>query len=379
MRHGIVLASSPEAKKKGVRTGMALFEAKKFCPELIVIPPEFEKYKRFSDRIRSMMMAHTPLVESYGLDEAWMEITGPGITLQDGYDLSALLRRRAREELGITLSAGVSFCKVFAKLGSDYRKPDATTVISKANYKQIVWPLPASDLLFVGAKTGRKLRDLGILTIGDIANSPPGMLEICFGKVGTLHVANANGLDNTPVMPVTVTRDALSIGNSMTTPVDMVSDGDVKCVFTQLSDSVAMRLREAGMAGRCVSIHVRDTALRVRGCQLTIGHYTCLAHEITDTAMRLYFERGYARMLPLRSIGVSVSSLAEANEPLQLDLFGHALRRDRQLELAGTIDVIKRRFGSKAVVRGNVLEHPQFALLDPYTNNTIHPVPFYAG
>ena len=186
MRHGIVLASSPEAKKKGVRTGMALFEAKKFCPELIVIPPEFEKYKRFSDRIRGMMTAHTPLVESYGLDEAWMEITGPGTTLQDGYDLAALLRRRAREELGITLSAGVSYNKVFAKLGSDYKKPDATTVISKANYKEIVWPLPSSDLLFVGPKSFRRLKDLNILTIGDIASSPPGMLEsVVHGPDGT--------------------------------------------------------------------------------------------------------------------------------------------------------------------------------------------------
>ena len=379
MRHGIILASSTEAKKMGVKTGMPLFQAKQFCPKLIVIKPEFDKYKRFSDRLRGMMMEYTPLVESYGLDEAWMEITNPGITLGDGCDLAALLRRRAREELGITLSAGVSYNKIFAKLGSDYKKPDATTVISKANYKEIVWPLPSSDLLFVGPKSFRRLKDLNILTIGDIANSPPGMLESCLGKLGAAHVAHANGLDNTPVMPITTTRDILSVGNSMTTPADMVSVDDVKCVFGQLAESVAMRLREAGMVGRCVSIHVRDTALRVRGCQLTIDHCTSLAGDITGTAMRLFAERDYARMLPLRSIGVSVSSLADAGKPLQLDLFGDAARRDRQLRLDETVDVIKGRFGSKAVIRGNVLAHPLFSVLDPYTNNTIHPVPFYAG
>jgi DNA polymerase-4 len=133
------------------------------------------------------------------------------------------------------------------------------------------------------------------------------------------------------------------------------------------------------MAGRCVSIHVRDTDLRVRGCQLTIGHHTSLAGEITATAMTLFAQRDYARMLPLRSIGVSVSSLADAHDPLQMDLFGDAARRDRQLRLDSAVDVIKRRFGSKAVIRGNVLAHPLFSVLDPYTNNTIHPVPFYVG
>lgn len=378
-RHGIVLASTPEAKKKGVKTGMALYEAKQHCPNLIIIQPNFDRYKRFSDMMRAMMKEYTPLVESYGLDEAWMEITNPGVSLVDGYDLAATLRRRAREDFGITLSAGVSFNKIFAKLGSDYQKPDATTVISPTNFKRLVWPLPASDLLFVGPKTFRKLKNIEINTIGDIANSPPGMLETWFGKVGAMHVAHANGLDNTPVMPITTTRDIQSVGNSMTTPADMVTSDDVKCIFGLLADSVAMRLREAGMVGRCVSIHVRDTNLHIRSCQLTIDHYTCLAVEITDTAMWLFFERDYSQMLPLRSIGVSVSSLADFNKPLQMDLFGEVAWRDRLLKVDVTIDDIKRRFGSKAVVRANVLNHPLFSVLDPYTNNTIHPVPFYTG
>ena len=378
-RHGIILASNQHAKKYGVKTGMVLYQARKLCPNLVIIKPNFKRYYSFSMRLQGIYREYTPLVESYGLDESWLEITNPGVTLQDGKILADNLRDRIREELGLTISVGVSFNKIFAKLGSDYKKPDATTVITQENFRDIVWPLPAGDLLFVGPQTARKLAREYILTIGDIASVRPEYLLNNLGKVGAMHVANAQGLDNSPVMPVTVSHVIKSVGNSTTTPVDMISVEDVQCVFTLLAESVATRLREIGMAGRCINIHVRDTNLNIRACQTTISHHTALSGDITKAAMRLFIARDYASMFPLRSIGVSVSSLTDAQDPLQLDLFGDTLKRDRQLDLAKTVDQIRTRFGTQVIRLGNVLARPAFAVINPHDDHTIHPEQFYAG
>lgn len=378
-RHGIVLASTPQAKARGVKTGMVLWQARILCPDLIILPPDFTHYLSVSRKLRSMYEEHSPLVESYGLDECWVDLTSNDITLSDGQRIADSLRTRAREELGITLSIGVSWNKIFAKLGSDYKKPDATTLITPENYQSIVWPLPASDLLFVGPRTAPKLRTRGIHTIGDIATTPPDRLHSWLGKVGIMHAINARGEDSSPVMPVGLESAIKSVGNSTTTPVDMATLEDVACVFALLAESVAARLRQDGLTGCCINISVRDTSLRCAACQKTIGHHTALAGDIERTAMQLFHAYGYAAMLPLRSIGVSVSSLQPEGTPLQMDLLGDTAQRDRQLALARCVDGLRSRFGTQSILRGHILASSDFFGINPQDDHIIHPVPFYNG
>lgn len=378
-RHGIVLASSREAKRCGIKTGMVLWQTRQLCPDLIILPPDFSRYLAFSKRLRKIYEEYSPKVESYGLDECWIDISNPDVSLEDGKALADLLRRRIHEELGITVSIGVSWNKIFAKLGSDYKKPDATTLISPENYKELVWPLPAGDLLFVGPRTVPKLAKYRIYKIGDIANAPEELLSDRFGKVGRMHQCHARGLDDSPVMAVGTEAAIKSIGNSTTTPQDMCSLEDVRCVYTLLAESVATRLREAGFKGRCISISARDAALHCESCQVSIDHYTALSGEIRDTAMDLFISRNYQAMLPLRSVGVSCSSLADARAPVQMDLMGQAAKRQRQLDLARSLDQIRNRFGTQIIQRGNVLANPAFSGINPHDDHVIHPVPFYAG
>lgn len=378
-RHGIVLASTQEAKRAGVKTGMVLWQARQLCPELIILPPNFNRYLHFSRRLSAMYREHSPRVESYGLDECWVDVSDPGFSLEDGAALADRLRARAREELGITLSIGVSWNKIYAKLGSDMRKPDATTLITPDNYRDTVWTLDAGDLLFVGPHTLPKMHRLGISTIGDIARADQQTLVTHFGKLGLMHSIHARGEDDSPVMPVEIEAAVKSIGNSTTTPRDMATVEDVACVYTVLADAVAARLREHGFRGRCISISVRDKDLRIAGCQLTIGHYTALADEILSVAMRLFAQRGYAAMLPLRSVGVSVGSLISGDLPEQMDFWGEADRRQRRMALAQSVDALRKRYGMQCITRGSVLARPVFSGINPKDDHVIHPVPFYAG
>ncbi len=222
---------------------MVLWQARQLCPELVILPPNFSRYLSYSRRLRQIYEKYSPKVESYGLDEFWIDISNPDVSLEDGRKMADKLRERARDELGLTLSVGVSWNKIFAKLGSDYKKLDATTLISPDNYKEVVWPLPAEDLLFVGPRTKPKLAKYRIYTIGDIANAPDELLSHRFGKVGQMHQCYARGLDESPVMAVGTETAIKSVGNSTTTPLDMCSIDDVRCVYTLLAESVATRLR----------------------------------------------------------------------------------------------------------------------------------------
>lgn len=378
-RHGIVLASSQEAKRFGIKTGMVLWQARQLCPQLITLPPNFKLYTRISRKLRQMYTEYSPLVESYGLDECWVDLTSRGVELEDGKRIADSLRKRAWNELGITLSIGVSWNKLFAKLGSDYKKPDATTLITPENYQEILWPLPVGDLLFVGPQTVPKLRRRGINTIGDIAALPRETLAAWFGKVGVMHHIHACGEDESPVMEVGFETSIKSIGNSTTTPQDMETVEDVRCVFTLLAESIARRLREAGLKGHCISIHVRDAKLKTAGCQRTIRYDTTLSNEIVKIAMALFESRGYVAMLPLRSVGVSVSSLVHESVPEQQDLFGFAGKRKKQQDLAVAVDSIRQRYGTQVIMRGNVLRNAAFSGINPHDDHTIHPVPFYTG
>lgn len=378
-RHGIVLASTREAKQMGVKVGMAIWQAKQFCPKLVVMPPDYERYMRFSHDMRSIYEEFTPMVESFGLDECWLDISNPGTTMVDGYRLANRLRARIRDELGITISVGVSFNKVFAKLGSDMKKPDATTIITKQDYQQKVWPLPVSDLLFVGPSTTKTLLNMLICTIGDLATADPNRLHSKFGKNGLMLQAFAKGEDTSPVMQVDERIAIKSVGNSTTLPVDVTTPDEAQAVIYLLSESVASRLREHGFRAKCVSISVRDTTLNTGGCQRTMNYATALCGDIAKQAFELFNQRHYDRMLPIRSMGVHCSSLVLDDAPEQIDLFGNVDRRDKELKLARSIDDIRRRFGTQIIQRGIIMAQTPFKEINPKDDHTIHPMPFYTG
>ena len=260
-RHGIVLTADYLAKKHGVKTGMAIWQAKQVCPELNFISPRMDLYLRFSRMAHEIYGEYTDLQEPYGVDESWLDVTASSTIQGDGYRIAQEISNRMKSELGITVSIGVSFNKIFAKLGSDYKKPDAITTMYEDEFKSKAWALPASDLLYVGRSTAQKLTRLGIHTIGDLARTEEYLLESQLGKMGGILWAFANGFDDSPVKKENTHAPVKSIGNSTTTPRDLENNEDVKIVLYILAESVAARLRENGFKCRVVEISVRDNEL----------------------------------------------------------------------------------------------------------------------
>lgn len=377
-RHGIVLTKNQLAKQQGVQTGEAIWQARMKCPDLVCVPPDFALYLRFSQRMRKLYEEYAERVESFGLDEAWMDISNPGVTMGDGERIAHEIRNRIKRELGITVSVGVSFNKVFAKLGSDLKKPDAVTVIPPDAFQEKVWGLPVGELLFVGPATRRKLGEMNVRTIGDLARMDAELLRGRLGKPGLMLKAYASGLDTSPVMPAQANAVIKSVGNSTTPPHDLQNTDDARCLYYLLAESVAARLRQDGLRAKCVAISARDTELVTRSCQQTLNRATNLSGEIARAALQLFQER-FALGFPYRSIGLSCSALSPQDEPVQLDFMGDEAQRMKNERLENAIDGLRRRFGHQIVRRAVVLTDRQYATVNPVEDHTVHPVPFYAG
>lgn len=260
-RHGIVLTADYTAKRYGVKTGMALWQAKQVCPDITFLPPRMDLYLRFSRMAQEIYADYTDKREPYGIDESWLDVTDSATLKGDGFHIAQEISSRMKKELGITVSVGVSFNKIFAKLGSDYKKPDAITTMYEDEFQRKAWCLPVSDLLYVGNATNKKLYSMGIRTIGDLAESDETLLVRKLGKMGSILWAFANGYDESPVKLENTSAPVKSVGNSTTTPKDMETDEDVKIVLYILAESVAARLRENGFRCRTVEISVRDKEL----------------------------------------------------------------------------------------------------------------------
>ena len=377
-RHGIVLTKNQIAKQFGVQTGEAIWQARQKCPDLICVPPDYGLYIRFSKCMRRIYEEYSDRVESFGLDEAWIDLSNPGLTIRDGERIAHEIRLRVKRELGITVSVGVSFNKIFAKLGSDMKKPDAVTVIPADSFREKVWPLPVGDLLFVGPATRRKLADMNVRTIGDLARFDAECLRGRLGKPGLVLKAYAAGLDRSPVMPADARMAIQSVGNSATPPHDLQTPADARCLCYLLAESVAARLRQEGLRARCVSLSVRSAELVTRSCQQTLPRATNLTGEIAQAAVQL-FDGRFAGGFPYRSAGLSCSVLTPDDAPVQLDFLGDEARRIKTERLESAIDGLRRRFGHQIVRRAVVLADGQYAQLNPREEHTVHPVPFYAG
>lgn len=365
-RHGIVLAANQLAKRHGIRTAEALWSARRKCPELVIVRPHFDEYARFSQAVRQIYLDYTSQIEPMSLDEAFLDVTGSRSLFGDGEAIAHTIRRRVKRELGLTVSVGVSFNKIFAKLGSDYKKPDAVTVFSRENYRALVWPQPAANLLYVGRATAKKLAGIGVHTIGDLAAADPAALHMLLGKMGPMLHAYANGWDRSPVAEYAAREEAKSIGNMVTAPRDICTPRDADLVLWPLCESVAHRLRRHGLCAGSLSLYVRDVQLEVHTRQCQLAPPTWLARELMEHA-RALLARHYKWKLPIRTLGVSAGELIPADAvSLQLDLEGTAEKRDKLERIERAMDGLKDRYGAAAVRRGTELIDPDLSGFRPH-------------
>ena len=377
-RHGIVLTANYVAKPKGVKTGMAIWQAKQVCPDLVVLPADMGEYIRISRMAREIYERYTDQIEPFGLDESWLDVTGSTELFGSAMDIAREISDRIKFELGITASIGVSDNKITAKLGSDYQKPDAITRIERDNYKDIVYPLPVGDLLYVGPATERKLRSIGIKTIGQLAQSSPGLLEYKLGKMGMILHTFANGLDVSPVRRSDHIRAIKSVGNSATTPRDLVNDDDVRLMLYLLAESVACRMRELASKCTVVEVSVRDSELHWYSRQRKLAVPTCSSAEIAEVAFDL-FRRSYLWTQPVRSIGVRGAGLVDGSVGIQTSLFDNDKRRSAWERIDVTVDELRRRYGYMSVRRAITMADPLLGGINPKDDHTVHPIGYFAG
>jgi len=363
-RHGIILAKNQEAKKYNIQTAEPIWQAKAKCPHLIICPPEYDLYVKFSNHVRKIFLEYTDLVEPFGLDEAWLDVTNSQKLFGDGKKIADEIRERIKLELGVTASVGVSYNKIFAKLGSDYKKPDATTIISRENKDEIVNPLPVENLLYVGKATKQKFDRHGIYTIGDLAKQDVDELRKLYGQNGGLLWKFANGYDDSPVCKWGYQPPQKSISNSTTTCKDIVSYADAEIVLYVLAESVAANMRFQHVACRKLSLSFKDVNLNSTIRQCTLDNVTQSAEILLKQAMKL-LRTNYKFEIPLRSIGICASHFQPELTNKQLSLFEDDKFSVKQLELEKTVDKIRERFGFKVVKRGLMLVDMELSDFNP--------------
>ncbi len=348
VRHGIILAKNEPAKKYGIKTAEAIWQAQAKCPDLVLVDAHHEKYEFYSQKLREMYSEYTDKVEPFGLDECWLDMTGIVSDYDEAEEVALEIRNRVKEEFKLTCSVGISFNKVFAKLGSDYKKPDATTVFTDRNWQEKIWPLPVSDLLFVGKHTADKLAKINVKTIGDLAKTDVEFINRYLGKNGVGLWEYANGLDDSPVAESGYKRIPKSVGNSTTTAEDMTSDRQIERTLHMLSESVASRLRRHGLKGTVVQITVRDRDLGIYEKQGILYRATDDAKDIYQAARDL-FKNSYDWNKGVRSIGVRCTKLVRSDSGEQLSLFAEAQKSERDERLNKAIDDINRRYGTGVI------------------------------
>ncbi len=351
-RHGIILAKNEPAKAFGVKTAETIWQAQRKCPDLVLLPAHHEEYTRYSKLINKIYERYTDLVEPFGIDESWLDVTGSmHLFGGTGKAVADRLRDEIRETYGLTISVGVSFNKVFAKLGSDYKKPDATTVITRDNYKQIVWPLPVSDLLFVGRAATDTLAKYGITTIGQLAAFDQSALSHLLGKHGEQLWQYANGLENSPIAPAGLYTPPKSIGNGTTFRHDLVGFDQLRTGLLPLARQVAFRLRKHKLKATTLQVTVRDPHFRDICRQRPLNAPTCITPELLSAAMDILFDC-WNENAPVRALTLTAQSLIPESQAVeQLNLFDNTapIRRSKRETLERTVDQLRAKYGSDKI------------------------------
>lgn len=364
-RHGIILAKNEPAKAFGIVTAETVSQARRKCPGLILLPPHHDKYRHYSRLINAVYYQYTDMVEPFSIDESWLDVTASVKLFGSGRDIADRIRERVRSELGLTLSAGVSYNKIFAKMGSEYKKPDATTEITRENYKKLLWPQPVENMFFVGFATAQKLRSAGISTIGDLASAADIRLESLLGKQGPLLIKYASGRDDSPVS-LSGERDRIkSVGNGITFSRDLKSAEDALTAVTSLSDTVAGRLRKYGFKAKGVKVDIKDASFKSISRQKQLVKPTHLSSDIKQAAMEL-ISSSWRFPDPIRLITVTAINLTDGEEGEQLSFFGNGYSSDSESAAAAeeksdsiekAMDDIRRKFGDSSITFGQLLNN----------------------
>ncbi len=354
-RHGIILAKNEVAKRMGVKTAQTIWEAKKLCPNLICLPPQFELYQKYSKQVREIYKRFTDLVESFGPDECWLDVTHSTHLFGTGQEIADKLRAIVKAETGLTISVGVSFNKFFAKLGSDLKKPDATTVISRENFRQKIWDMPADSLIFIGKKTYQKLNKLNIITIGDLAMADERMLTQQFGVLGAQYKRMANGEDDSAVAHQDYLDKTKSVGNGMTAIRDLTNREEIEAMVHQLAEKVTFRMREAKLVGKTATLALRDSNLHTVSHSLTDQRYTDDPQEFAKRCMQIFDSFWAGQILSIRSVRIAMSNLEFVDKAQQIDLFDYQ-KQEKMKRLNSSLDKIRQKYGFYAVRRAKTLD-----------------------
>ena len=339
-RHGIILAKNQKAKECGIKTGEVIWEAKRKCPQLVLVPPQYDKYVEYSNKIFDIYCQYTDRVEPFGIDECWLDVSGSMRLFHSAENIADELRARIKKEIGITISVGVSFNKVFAKLGSDMKKPDATTIIDEDNFKTKVWQLDVTDMLMIGRRTAKKLNEIGINTIGDLAKANPDILERKFGINGRKMYDNANGVNDEEVLLYYDAHVPKSIGNSTTLPKDITNRAEAKAVIMALSEMVAIRLRRHDFVAGGMHLGIKYNDLSYIGKQIKLPLKINSANSLCDCAMQIY--DSFRLILPIRALSVSTFDLSSGSENIQLSLLDDIEKSDKLCRLDKSLDEIRK-------------------------------------
>ena len=347
-RNGIILAKSQEAKEAGVKTGEALWQAFAKCPDLTIVPPHYDEYLKHSKLARKIYYEYTNQVEPFGLDECFLDVTGSTHLFGSGEEIANKIRERMKEEVGITVSVGVSFCKIFAKLGSDMKKPDAVTCIGEDNFKEIVWPLPVREMVGVGRATERKLNGIGIFTLGELAHTKPDLIRNLLGINGVYLWEYANGLDIRPVHDRDHKEQVKTIGNSSTCRKDLLNNREVFNVLQELSFSVSRRLRQAGLEACGVEIFVRNNELQSYNFQKPIKLASQSSIVLAREGFDLFKEK-YKWDFPVRAVGIRAIKLRKEGGGSQMDVFSDYKKLIKDENCDTALYKIRQKYGKEAI------------------------------
>ena len=357
-RHGIILAKNELAKAYGIQTAETIWQAKRKCPQLTLVVPHHDLYEQISDQINEIYGQYTDLVEPFSIDESWLDVTGTLHTFGSGERIANELRRRIREEIGITISVGVSFNKIFAKLGSDYKKPDATTCITRDNYQTILWPLPARDMMFVGSTTAERLARMGIATIGDIAHAGRDQLRLILGRSGETIWEYAAGEDCSLVRRADESDQPKSIGNSITFPHDLVGRQEICAGLLALCDQVGSRLRKHGLYCATVQIQIKDPLLATISRQQKLAAPTNVTHELYEAAVAIA-DKSWSMSSPVRLLSVTAANLGDCCTE-QMTLIGDTTEgKLKNAKLDRAMDNIRSRFGKDSISYARLMKKPK--------------------
>ncbi len=355
-RHGIILAKNEPAKRYGIRTAETVWQAKKKCPGLTLVPPHHERYSKYSKIVNKLYEGFTDMVEPFGIDESWLDVTGSLHLFGSGKEIADTIREKVRNEIGLTISVGVSWNKVFSKLGSDYKKPDATTVISRENYKRILYPLPVSSLLYAGKAATEALSKLGITTIGQLAAYDKKVITGLLGKMGaTLH-DYANGIDESPVQFAGEEREAKSVGSGMTFKRNLTGIDDISTGVLALSDEVASRLRKYGLMCSTVQVQIRDPQFNTISRQKKLVKPTCLCKDIGNAAIEI-IKACWDMDAPIRMLTVTGLNITADAGTGQLSFFEEEGSSVKQEKIERVVDSIRSKYGRGAISFGATIDN----------------------